>query len=205
MNADCPVILIAGLSCSGKTTLARELGAILQAPVIGLDHYYFPLSHLSEAERHAVNFDRPEILDWHLIEAHVDMLRTGQAISVPRYDFVHFTRGEQSELLQPASCVIVEGQLAFFDPKLVEHSALRIYLDVPTEECFRRRVDRDVQDRGRTPEEVTWRFNSHVLPVYQEIMLPLADRASLTLAAPFNPQEQAQCVASMLNNRAILL
>lgn len=200
-----PLILIAGLSCSGKTTLARELGVALNAPVLGLDHYYFPLAHLSESERHEVNFDLPEILDWRLIEAHVQMLMEGKAVEVPRYDFVHFTRSDETETLQPGAFVIVEGQLAFYNSLLVRLADTRLFLDVPPEECFERRLKRDVQERGRTPEEVEWRYSSHVLPVYREFMLPMASRATQTCTPPWVPAELAITISNALKDRAILL
>jgi len=74
------VIAIAGLSCSGKTTLAQKLSQRFDAPVIALDDYYLPLSEFSFEERAACNFDAPEIFDFQLLESHLRSLQREEPI-----------------------------------------------------------------------------------------------------------------------------
>jgi len=44
--------------------------------------------------------------------------------------------------------------------------------DVPPAVCLDRRIQRDTQQRGRTPEEVQWRFEKDVMPMYERFVYP---------------------------------
>ena len=64
------MIGIAGGSCSGKSSLAREVAGLLaeMSPVrVSLDTYYRDLSKLPPADRELSNFDVPEALDHELL------------------------------------------------------------------------------------------------------------------------------------------
>src|SRR5580704_11021565 len=106
------VLGIAGGSGSGKTTISR---AILDAlpPGTGIlleqDHYYRAQPHLPLEERERVNYDHPDAIEMDLLLAHLDALRSGQAIVRPIYDFAVHDRSPQGLPLAPAPVVVVEG------------------------------------------------------------------------------------------------
>src|SRR5215213_5342287 len=102
-----PLVLgIAGGSGSGKSTIAR---AILEAlpkgrgVLLSQDHYYRSQSHLPEGERASVNYDHPDALELDLLTTHLDMLRTGQSIMRPTYDFTCHDRLKQGVHVDPAA------------------------------------------------------------------------------------------------------
>ena len=177
------LVLIGGLSCSGKTTLAESLARQWQAPILRLDDYYLPLTELTFEERTRRNFDAPDILDIEMLSAHVAALAEGRSIEVPDYDFVAFTRSAHSHTVRPREVLIVEGQLALHFPELVSRAETRVFLDVCPEECLNRRIARDVRTRGRTPEEVRMRFNRDVRPMYEAYVLPSRAHATHILSA----------------------
>lgn len=166
------VIAIAGLSCSGKTTLAHRLSREYDAPVIALDDYYLPLSELTFEERTACNFDAPEIFDHLLLAKHLDTLHQGRTIEKPVYDFVEFTRATETQLVAPAATVILEGMYSLHWDSINALTQERIFLDVPPAVCLERRIARDTVHRGRTPEEVRWRFERDVMPMYERFVYP---------------------------------
>lgn len=166
------VIAIAGLSCSGKTTLAQELSRQFDAPVIALDDYYLALSEYTFEERTAFNFDAPEIFDHELLAQHLKTLHKGIAVEKPVYDFVEFTRAQETQLVYPAETVILEGMYALHWESINALCQERIFLDVDPAICLDRRIRRDTAQRGRTPDEVRWRFERDVLPMYERHVYP---------------------------------
>lgn len=177
------VVLIGGLSCSGKTTLAESLARRWHAPILRLDDYYLPLTELTFEERTLRNFDAPDILDVELLCAHVAALSAGRSVDVPTYDFVAFTRAPHTHAVHPHETLIVEGQLTLHFPELVSRAETRVFLDVCPEECLNRRIARDVRTRGRTPEEVRMRFERDVRPMYEAYVSPSRAHATRVLTA----------------------
>lgn len=188
------VIALAGLSCSGKSTTARILAAELDAPLLCLDDYYLALTDLSLEERHACNFDAPEMFDMPLLQEHLWQLLNGEAIQKPTYDFIEFTRAPGTEIVHARDYVIVEGQYAMFWPEINKLSRTRVFMDVSPLECLRRRILRDVQQRGRDEAEVRWRFHHHVLPMYDRYIHPSKENATLLLTGPPNSQRNAEII-----------
>jgi uridine kinase len=178
-----PVILaIAGCSGSGKTTLAAELARTLRGVPFPLDNYYRDLSHLAPAERALANFDDPAMIESPLLAAHVAALARGEAIERPLYDFpTHSRIPDRTETVAPAPYVLVEGIFALCYAGLRALYALSVYVDTPDDLCFERRLQRDVVDRGRTPESVRRQYEATVRPASLAWIRPSASYAGLVL------------------------
>lgn len=172
-------IAIAGGSCSGKTTLACSLSQQLDATLVRLDDYYRALDHLTYDERCEINFDHPDTIDSDRLVRDVAALLRGETIDAPRYDFTRHTLFSETVRIEPKRVVIVEGLFTLCYPALAEMCALRVFVEAPEEVCLERRLARDVCERGRTPEEVVGRFNSHVAPMYRAHVLPSGERANI--------------------------
>jgi uridine kinase len=178
-----PVMLaIAGCSGSGKTTLATELARTLGGVHFHFDNYYRDLSHLPLAERARQNFDDPALIESPLLIAHVAALAQGTPIERPVYDFANHIRiPGQTETFHPGRHVIVEGLFALYYPELLPFYQLRVSIDTPDEICFERRLKRDVQERGRTPDSVRRQYDATVRPAGLAYVRPSAVHADLTV------------------------
>src|ERR1700729_3871626 len=149
------VLAIAGCSGSGKTTLARELATQLEATLFPLDLYYRDLSQFPLDTRHKLNFDHPDSLESELIIEHVRSLAKGQPIQRPVYDFKTHSRVTGAfDTIVPAQVVIVEGILALHYAELLPLYNFSIYVNAPNEICLKRRIYRDMIERGRTEQSV---------------------------------------------------
>ena len=169
------LIGIAGASCSGKSTLADALTQRLgpaDTAHITLDSYYHDLSHLAEDAILHHNLDEPAALEHALLLDNLERLHRGEAIDKPVYDHRTHTRHPESERIEPASFIIIEGLFALYweDVRRLLHT--RIFIDSTHELCFERRFKRDRNKRGRTREEVTERYNRTVGPMYDLHVLP---------------------------------
>ena len=178
-----PVVLgIGGCSGSGKTTLAAELATQLEATLFPLDLYYRDLSQFPLDSRHKRNFDHPDSLESELILEHVRGLAAGEGIDRPVYDFkTHSRMAGAFERMEPSDTVIVEGILALHYEELLPLYSLAIYVDAPAEVCLRRRIDRDVRERGRTEESVREQFWATAHPMALQYVLPSAGNAEMTV------------------------
>ena len=177
------VVGVVGGSQAGKTTLVNGLVGSLPdgATVLSFDEYYHDLAHLSPGERAVVNFDHPDSLDDDLLLSHLDGLLAGRPADVPVYDFATHTRTGRSRRVDPRPVVIVDGILVLAFPAIRERLHLSVFVDAPAEVRLARRLDRDVRERGRTPEGVRAQFAATVAPMHEAHVLPCRDLADLTL------------------------
>jgi len=199
------VIAIAGCSGSGKTTLAAELTLQLDATLFPLDLYYRDLSQFPLDSRHKRNFDHPDSLESELIIKHVRELANGQAIARPVYDFKTHSRVPNSfDRIVPRQVVIVEGILALHYAELLPLYTLSIYVEAPAEVCLRRRIDRDVRERGRTEESVRDQFYATAHPMAELFVIPSAARATLTVDGTESLDWSIEHILSTLHRRRLV-
>jgi uridine kinase len=176
------VVAVAGCSGSGKTTLAAELARMLGGIHFHFDNYYRDLSHLPLAERCGQNFDDPALIESELLVGHMRELAAGRAIERPVYDFATHTRlAGVTERIAPGRFLLVEGIFALHFAALLPLYHLRVYVDTPESLCYERRLRRDVEQRGRTPESVREQYEATVLPASLTIVRPSAAHAELVV------------------------
>ncbi len=176
------LIGIAGPSGAGKSYLAHHLAQRLAAPVLSLDHYYRDLSHLALEERARSNFDEPAALEHELLIAQVADLHAGRAIPVPTYDFTVHTRTSVTRQFEPAPVVIIEGLFTLHWPELRRLLATGVYVEMADDICLHRRQQRDVRERGRTPESVIEQFRTTVAPMAERYVRPTRLHADVVLS-----------------------
>jgi len=172
---------IAGPSCSGKTELAFWLAHRTGAPILNLDHYYRDLHGLPFEERAKANFDEPAALDHEEILRDARILAEGGSVSAPRYDYSIHARVEGEQVIEPSPVIILEGLFALYWSGLRDLLQLKIYVDAPDSLCLERRLRRDVQERGRTPESVRAQYAATVRPMAQLHILPTREYADLVV------------------------
>ncbi|MEK7277161.1 MAG: uridine kinase [Chloroflexota bacterium] len=171
-----PVIIgLAGGTGSGKTTVAnailKKVGAE-RISVVPHDAYYRNLTQLPRAQRDIVNFDHPDSLDTDLLIQHIRQLKSGQPIDLPVYDFTIHSRTADTRRIEPRPVIIVEGILIFAELPLRELFDVKIYVDTDADLRFIRRLQRDVAERGRTPDSVVHQYLSTVRPMHLEFVEP---------------------------------
>jgi len=201
-----PVVLaIAGCSGSGKTTLAGELSRELDGFHFNLDNYYRDLSHLPQAERARQNMDDPAVIESPLLAAHIAALARGEAIERPLYDFATYIRiPDQTETVKAGAFLLVEGIFALYYPEILPLYQLRVYVDTPDEVCFQRRLKRDIEQRGRTPESVRLQYEATVRPASVAFVRPSAANADLILDGTDALDWKVEQVLSEMRRRSLL-
>lgn len=201
-----PAVLgIAGCSGSGKTTLANELARTLGGLRFHLDDYYLDLGDLPLGERVKQNFDDPALIEVPLLARHVAALARGETIDRPVYDFATYTRVPgRSQRVTAGRFLIVEGLFALYYKELLPYYQLRVYVDAPDELCFERRLKRDVEERGRTPELVREQYDRTVRPTSLAYVRPSAANADLVVDGTGALDWKVERVMTELRKRGLL-
>lgn len=169
------VIGIAGGSGSGKTTFAIRLMERLGNEFCGLmaqDSYYFDRSKDFDYEGGRVNFDHPSALDFDLLANHLEKLLKGEQVDVPLYDYKTHRRLRSTQTQEPRPVILLDGTLLLSQEPVRKWIQHKIFLEVDEETRFQRRLKRDVNERGRTPEGVERQFFQQVKPMHDEFVEP---------------------------------
>ncbi len=187
---------LAGGSGSGKTTIAEEVVDRLDGKVALLHHdaYYRHRVDLSFEERTRVNYDHPDSLETGLLVEHLESLRAGLAIEHPVYDFALHLRSEETQRIEPARVVVVEGILVLSDARLRSELDLKIFVDTDPDLRLARRIERDITERGRSVGSVLTQYFATVRPMHLEFVEPSRRYADLIIPEGFNPAAVATVV-----------
>lgn len=171
----CKVIGIAGGSCSGKTSFSRQIRSTLgeeNCNILFQDYYYIDQSSKFDKDGGAVNFDHPSALDFDLLAKHIEQLKNGFSVDVPIYDFATHSRKPETLNFEPSKVVLLDGILILSQPSIVDLLDDSFFIECDMELRFERRLNRDVVERGRTPNGVKDQFEKQVEPMHQEFVEP---------------------------------
>ena len=184
-------IAIVGGSGSGKSWLAEKLCQTLKGTVTRLcqDNFYLDRSHLKPGQRARVNFDNPRAIDWKSLETVLTNLKNGKPAKIPSYDFASHCRARAGEVAQPADYVIAEGLWLLRNRRIKNFWDFSIYLDCPDDLRLKRRIDRDVKERGRKPADVCTQFERHVTPMHSRFVAPQARLADVIFPKVLSEKE----------------
>lgn len=176
MQTKIPLVIgIAGGSGSGKTTVANVIlnrVGVDRIAFLAHDAYYRELTNLPPNQRAEFNFDHPNSLETEMLIQHLLMLKDGQAINLPVYDFTTHSRTSQTIRVHPKPVIIVEGILIFVEPALRDMLDVKLFVDTDADIRFIRRLQRDITERGRTTETVIRQYITTVRPMHLEFVEP---------------------------------
>jgi len=176
------LIAVGGASGSGKSYLCEHLKECLSTHntlIISMDNYFHDLSGITMEKRSEINFDQPDSIDSELIKDHLRKAILGESIHLPIYNFKTHTRDGHCLVKQNCEYIIIDGLFALYWSDLRNMITLKIFIDLPADQCLKRRITRDSQDRGRTKESVISQFNKTVLPMYNLYVHPTKKYADL--------------------------
>jgi uridine kinase len=170
-----PVIIgIAGGTGSGKSSIANAIQENVQQEitVITQDSYYKSFNNLPLEERHKINYDHPVSLDNDLLIKQLNTLKNNVPVEMPTYDFETHLRNEQTVCKNPSKIIIVEGILIFENPNLRNLMDIKIFVDTDADVRILRRIERDIQERGRNLQSIIQQYRDTVRPMHIEFVEP---------------------------------
>ena len=211
------LVLISGPSSSGKTTsskrLSIQLGVLGLKPVmLSLDDYFVDRDKTPLDESGEYDFEALEAIDLKLFNDHLQRLMRGEAVEIPRYDFISGRRQWHEEPLQldDRSVLVIEGIHGLnprLTPSIPDEQKFRIYISCltsvamdnlsrisTTDNRMLRRLVRDYRTRGADALSTLRRFPSvrrgeekHIFPYQEEadVMLNSSLFYELSVLKPF--------------------
>ena len=182
------IIGIAGGTGSGKSTftnrLKKEFGE--DVAVVYHDNYYRRQDDIPFEERKKVNYDHPDSLETDLLVEHLKMLKAGQAVDCPVYDYSQHNRSDKIQHIEPKKIILVEGILLLADPRVRDLIDIKIFVEADADERILRRIVRDVKERGRDLDNIVEQYLTTVKPRHYMYVEPTKATADIIINSGMN-------------------
>ena len=185
---DCIMIGIAGGTGSGKSTFTNRLKEYFgdDVTVIYHDNYYKSRDDMTYEERTKVNYDHPDSLETELLIEHLKMLKEGNSVECPIYDFTQHNRSNKSYTIEPSKIFLIEGILIFSDEKLRDLFDIKVFVEADADERILRRIIRDVKERGRDLNNIMEQYLTTVKPMHALYVEPTKNTADIIINSGMN-------------------
>lgn len=208
------VVLIAGPSAAGKTTLSKRLAVQLEVNgltsiMISLDNYYLDDQDTPRGPDRRPDYEHLEAIDIALFNRHLLKLIAGREIELPAFNFKTKRREFRRTQLQlgPDQILIVEG-IHGLNPQLTHRIAARhkfkIYISALTQlniDANNRISTTDNRLMRRLVRDYTFRGNSALTTLR---MWPSVRRGEKTWIFPFQAQADATFNSALDYELAVL-
>jgi len=181
------IIGVTGGSGSGKTHIISELLKNFKSGEVCLvsqDNYYKKIEHQPLDKNGIENFDLPESIDEESLFQDIVSLKKGKEVRIIEYTFNNSKTNPKTIIIKPAPVIIVEGILVFYWKRVRAFFDLSVFIEANDLIKVKRRIIRDAKERGYDLEDVLYRYEHHVTPIYENKVRPL--KAEMDLIIPNN-------------------
>lgn len=175
---------ITGGSGSGKTFLIEKLSCCFapgQVCLISQDNYYKKREEQAIDENGIKNFDLPSAIDHLHFQSDLIKLKKGEVVRNLEYTFNNPNAKPRMIELRPAPVIIVEGIFVQYFKEIEAELDLKIFIEAKDHVKLSRRIRRDNEQRGYDLDDVLYRYQHHVMPVYERFIKPLKHSADLVI------------------------
>ena len=196
------IVAIAGGTGSGKTTLAKKIIDSYQnikINYLSLDSYYKDFSQMSFNERSKINFDHPDSIDFDLFYQQINEYLRGSDIKTTTYSYKRHKRLKKKGNLRQGDLLIVDGILILLKKSIRDFFDLSIFLKVNSSERLKRRIKRDINERGRSKIEISDRFYNMIKPMHKKHVKPSENFADVVLGEDYDYELIKTKIDQLLN------
>ncbi len=127
------------------------------------------------------NFDLPSAIEREKFHEHIKSLKRGESISIPEYTFNNPKSSAKTLVFNPAPILIIEGLFVEYFEEVAAELDLKIFIEAKDYIKLSRRIKRDNDERGYDIHDVLYRFENHVMPVYETLIKPLKHKTDLII------------------------
>jgi uridine kinase len=197
------IIGIAGGSGSGKTFFLKcflEHFTDDEVCLVSQDDYYIPVAHnMTKEENKLYNFDLPATIDHAHFEEDIASLINGEIILKKEYTFNNPDAVPRMLEIKPAPIMIVEGLFILHFKKISEVLDLKIFIEADYNIALQRRLKRDLIERGYSHDDVIYKWLNHVVPAYEEFLLPYKNECDQVIENNSHEAEDIICVTEAIS------
>lgn len=173
---------ITGGSGSGKTFFLDGLSSRFTADqlcLISQDNYYKPRDQQPLDANQVKNFDLPESIDRETFCRDIRQLKRGEQVVKQEYTFNNPAKKPKELVFRPTPILVVEGLFVQYFDEIAQELDLKVFIEAKDHVKLGRRIKRDQVDRGYDLDDVLYRYQHHVMPVYESMIEPLKYKADL--------------------------
>lgn len=197
------IIGIAGGSGSGKTFFLKcflEHFTGDEVCLVSQDDYYFPVAHkMTKEENKLYNFDLPATIDHEHFEADIESLIKGETIYKKEYTFNNPELVPKMLEIKPAPIMMVEGLFILHFRKIAQSLDFKIFIEADNDVALERRLKRDLAERGYSHEDAMYKWINHVVPAYQEYLLPYKNECDQVITNNSHRAEDIICITEVIS------
>ncbi|MBX7124822.1 MAG: uridine kinase [Cyclobacteriaceae bacterium] len=196
---------ITGGSGSGKTYFLQGLAARFsdkEMCLISQDNYYKPRDQQPVDENGVRNFDLPVSIDRDAFRADLLKLKAGQDVEKLQYTFNNPTAEPKILLFKAAPVLVVEGLFVQYFEEIAGELDLRVFVEAKDHIKLGRRIRRDQVERGYDLDDVLYRYQYHVMPVYDTLIEPLKHQADLVIPNNHHFSRALEVLVAFLRSKA---
>jgi uridine kinase len=178
------IVGITGGSGSGKTYFLQGLSARFKPDelcLISQDNYYKNRDQQPVDENGVTNFDLPGTIDRQSFHDDLVKLKAGHDVEKTEYTFNNPRAVPRQLVFRAAPIIIVEGLFIQYFEEIAAELDLKIFIEAKDHVKLGRRIKRDQIERGYDIDDVLYRYQHHVMPVYESLIEPLKHSADLVI------------------------
>lgn len=175
---------ITGGSGSGKTFFLQGLAARFSPDemcLISQDNYYKSRDQQPIDENGIKNFDLPGSIDREAFCADLLKLKGGQDVRKKEYTFNNLLAEPKMLSFKATPILVVEGLFVQYFEEIAQELDLKIFLEAKDHVKLGRRIKRDQVERGYDLDDVLYRYQYHVMPVYESLIEPLKYNSDIVI------------------------
>jgi len=175
---------ITGGSGSGKTYFLQGLSTAFKTDdicLISQDNYYKPIDEQPRDENGIVNFDLPDSFKREEFLQDILKLKSGIDVTISEYVFNNPLAKRRTITFKAAPIIVIEGLFVQYFKEISDELDLSIFIEAKDHVKLGRRIKRDVLERSTDVEDVLYRYQYHVMPVYEQLIEPLKHSADLVI------------------------
>ena len=195
---------ITGGSGAGKTYFINTLASRFsphELCLISQDHYYKPIHLQTKDEKGIENFDLPQSIDREKFQEDILKLKRGEVLEKKEYTFNNEKSVARTLVFKPAPILLIEGLFVQYFPEIEEELDLKIFIDAKDHLKLSRRIRRDNEERGYDLDDVLYRYQHHVMPVYESFIKPLKDAADIVIPNNHHVERALEMLTGSLKYR----
>ena len=198
------IIGISGGTASGKSTLSKKIIHFfskkdIKIDNLELDNYYKDFRKLNISQRNHKNFDHPNSIDFKLFYQHLIEIRNGRHVDTPTYCYKTHLRKKKTYQISKPDILLVNGLFILLKKKIRDFFDLTIFLDIDSDTRLKRRIKRDIEQRGGDKDLIKTKYKNVIKPMHEKYVEPNKKFANLILNTNTNNKSIYQEIEIKLN------
>ena len=178
------VLGISGCSGSGKSEILKKLSDKINSnlvSIISLDNYYKKRDSQLIDLNGFHNFDLPESINKKKFYDDISKLISGKNIEYFEYNYNNPKLKSNKKEIISNPIIIVEGLFVFHYKKINNLFNSRVFIDAELNLMIKRRLNRDLNERGYDKNDVEYRYKNHVIPAFKKFTKPYKNASNLII------------------------